>query len=187
LQVSQSYSHLNFIVYRYADLLLLYAESLNELGDTNEAIAIINDYILDRARRSGSFSPGVEPVPANWSLSLTQEEVRAAIMEEREYELLGEGHETFDVRRRGKEYLKARIDISDDWHLLIRDDTHWNYNNKANYFNVESYAWHRIYREYEPYVTDPLNFSKKHLFIPFPQREINLNGRIPDDDQNFGW
>lgn len=188
LQTVTTYSHLNFIVYRYADLLLLYAESLNELGRTGDAIACINSNILDRARRSGSFSAGQTPQPADWNTSMTQEEVREAIMEEREYELLGEGHETFDVRRRGAAYLKKRIDIHDDWYEILRADPYWSYTKpQYTHFKADSYIYHRVYREYQPFVSNPLVFCKKHLFIPFLQKEINLNSQITADDQNFGW
>lgn len=188
LQTVSSYSNVNFIVYRYADLLLLYAESLNELNRTNEAITVVNNNILDRARRSGVFSAGQTPQPANWSTAMTQDQVRDAIMEEREYELLGEGHETFDVRRRGAAYLKKRIDIHDDWYEFMRADSHWSYTkSQYTYFKAENYIFHRVYREYGPFSSDPLTFCKKHLFIPFPQKEINLNTEITAGDQNFGW
>lgn len=188
LQTVSSYSNVNFIVYRYADLLLLYAESLNELNRTSEAINIINNHILDRARRSGTFSAGQTPQPANWSTAMSQDQVRDAIMEEREYELLGEGHETFDVRRRGAAYLKKRIDIHDDWYEFMRADSHWSFTkSQYTYFKAENYIFHRVYREYEPFSSDPLRFCKKHLFIPFPQKEINLNNQITAEDQNFGW
>jgi hypothetical protein len=158
------------------------------LDRTADAIAIVNTHILDRARRSGNFSSGQTPQPANWATTLSKEQVRDAIMEEREYELLGEGHETFDVRRRGAEYLKKRIDIHDDWYEILRADSHWSYTkSQYTYFKVESFIYNRVYREYLPFSNNPMAFSKKHLFIPFPQKEINLNTEISVNDQNFGW
>ncbi|GAB1414605.1 RagB/SusD family nutrient uptake outer membrane protein [Paludibacter sp.] len=189
LQIAATYSNLNFIVYRYADLMLLYAESLNELGRTNDAINVVNTTILDRARRSGTFSAGQTPQPANWEIGMGKEEFRDAIMEEREYELLGEGHETFDVRRRGVEYLQKRIDIHDEWYEFVQSDAHWLYTSPVRYpyMRPEVHVYHRIYKDYDPYKNDPERFCKKHLFFPIPQKEINLNNEIAFDDQNFGW
>lgn len=80
-------------ILRYADVLLLKAEALNESGgSTVEAINQIN---LVRAR-----ARGVGLLPANRSIAQTDRDIiRQWIMDERLMELAGEGHRWFDLRR----------------------------------------------------------------------------------------
>lgn len=75
----------NFVVYRYADVLLKKAEALNEMGQTDLAAAPLN---LVR-RRAG--------LPAVSGLS--QEAMREKIIHERRMELAFEGHRWFDMIR----------------------------------------------------------------------------------------
>jgi starch-binding outer membrane protein, SusD/RagB family len=84
-------SDVNYVVIRYADVLLMYAEALNELnGPVQEVYDAINDI---RTR------PTVEmpEIPAN----LDQEEMREVIRLERRIELAGEQSYFFDIRRWG--------------------------------------------------------------------------------------
>lgn len=77
----------NIIVIRYADVLLLYAEAQNELGNTSKAIEYINK-VRNRA--------GVLPLPSNMS----QQEVRTHLREyERPVELAMEGVRWLDLLR----------------------------------------------------------------------------------------
>lgn len=76
----------NFIVYRYAGVLLMQAEALNELGMTSSAAAPVNE-VRKRA--------GLTPL----STSLSQEKMREAIIHERRMELAFEGHRWFDMIR----------------------------------------------------------------------------------------
>lgn len=78
----------NWRVIRYADVLLMLAEAMNENGKTNEALAYLNQ-IRTRA--------GL-PVHAG----LTQSETRDKILNERRYELYLEGHRWFDLVRTGR-------------------------------------------------------------------------------------
>lgn len=75
----------NIIVYRLADILLLKAEALNELGDVSGAATLVNQV---RARVD------LEPVTAS-----TQGDMRLAIEKERRLELAFEGHRWFDLKR----------------------------------------------------------------------------------------
>jgi tetratricopeptide (TPR) repeat protein len=82
-------SKANWKVIRYADVLLMYAEALNENGKTAEAIPYLNQ-IRTRA--------GV----ATYPLNLTQAATRDAIALERRLELSFEGVRWFDLLRTGK-------------------------------------------------------------------------------------
>ncbi len=79
-------SPLNFPVLRYADVLLMKAEALNELGRTSEAEDYIN-MVRDRA--------GLEDIQTG----LSQEDFREAVLHERRMELAFEGQRWFDLIR----------------------------------------------------------------------------------------
>ena len=76
----------NFVVYRYADVLLKKAEALNELGHPDQAAAPLN-IVRHRA--------GLADVPT----TLNQETMREKIIHERRMELAFEGHRWFDMIR----------------------------------------------------------------------------------------
>ncbi|MEJ7682799.1 MAG: RagB/SusD family nutrient uptake outer membrane protein [Segetibacter sp.] len=102
----------NFAFYRYAEVLLMYAEVLNELGRSSEAVPYINQV---RAR------PSVD-MPALLT-SLTKEQVFEAIRHERRVELSFEGKISYDLRRWGiaGEFLRSpqrwqnNISINPQW------------------------------------------------------------------------
>ena len=81
-------SRANWKVIRYADVLLMYAEALNENGKTSEALKQMN-----KVRVRGG-------VPIYTGLS--QAATRDAIALERRLELSFEGHRRFDLLRTGK-------------------------------------------------------------------------------------
>lgn len=78
----------DFYVIRYADVLLKYAEALNETGRTEDA----KEYVNEVRNRAG--------LPNALSMN-SQEEVRTAIRMERRFEFIGEGHRWFDLKRYG--------------------------------------------------------------------------------------
>jgi len=80
----------DYAIYRLAEIYLIKAEALNELGRTAEAIALVN---LVRAR---AFSP-----PKPLATSLTQAQARVAIFDERQFELIDEGKRRTDQIRQG--------------------------------------------------------------------------------------
>ena len=80
---------LNHKLMRYSDFLLLYAEALNELGNTADALMYIN---MVRER------PSVHMPPLS---GLGQEDTRQAIYDERKWELGLEGHRFYDLVRWG--------------------------------------------------------------------------------------
>lgn len=77
----------NWPIYRYADVLLMIAEAINEQSGPNaEAYGYVNQ-IRERA--------GLSPLDAG----LSQEEFRLALLNERRLELAFENHRWFDLRR----------------------------------------------------------------------------------------
>lgn len=87
----------NFPVFRYAEVLLIFAEAENEVnGPTAAAYKAIND-VRKRARTNAS---GVEDAAALPDLAgLTKDDFRKAVWREREMELCFEGHGFFDLVR----------------------------------------------------------------------------------------
>jgi len=80
----------NLILYRYAEVYLMYAEVLNEMGESSAAVGYINKV---RARPSVAMPA----LPTN----LTKDEIWEAIRHERRVELCFEGKEGYDLRRWG--------------------------------------------------------------------------------------
>jgi hypothetical protein len=76
----------DFIVLRYADVLLMEAEALNELGQMDAAIVPLNE-VRERA--------GLNDKEAN----ISKDSMRAVILHERRMELAFEGQRWFDLIR----------------------------------------------------------------------------------------
>ena len=81
----------DFIVIRYADVLLLYAEALNENGKTAEAYAYV-----DQVRERSNMRPLSEVKPG-----LGKETFQEQLKQERMVELAGEAVRFFDLKRWG--------------------------------------------------------------------------------------
>ncbi len=79
-------SSANFVVYRYAGVLLMQAEAYNELNQTPNAREPIN-IVRKRA--------GLDPLPS----TISQSDMKEAIIHERRMELAFEGHRWFDLIR----------------------------------------------------------------------------------------
>jgi hypothetical protein len=84
-------------IIRYADALLMYAEALNETGDSAKAHAVLNR-VRERAYHdaSGNFS------------GLSKEQFRATILKERFLEFPLEGHRWFDLVRTGTFFQRMK-------------------------------------------------------------------------------
>ncbi|WP_461532908.1 RagB/SusD family nutrient uptake outer membrane protein [Sinomicrobium sp.] len=89
---------------RLADILLLKAECLNELGSTTEAVNLVNSTV--RARAFGGSLTTEEA----WPTGMSQDEFRVKIMDERMRELGFEGWRKMDLIRTGNfvDYIKER-------------------------------------------------------------------------------
>lgn len=157
--INNDKSNVNWYVLRYADVLLLYAEALNEWkqGPTNDAYAAIN---MVRRRGYGL------PVTATSALAdlpggLDVTGFRNAVHKERAFELAFEGDRKLDLIRWGVYYetVKETAKSLGTW---------WITAGAPNYV-----------------VAQPGYTTKtKHDLLPIPQREMDL---APHFDQNFGW
>lgn len=86
----------NTIILRYADVLLMYAEALNENNKTVQAYPYINQ-VRNRA--------GIGDLPEGYS----KEQMFEALAEERQKEFLLEGDRWFDLIFRGIDFLKQEM------------------------------------------------------------------------------
>lgn len=99
---------LNFKIVRYADVLLMYAEALNEQGQTAAAAPYVNQV---RARVN------LKPLP-----SLDQVGMRNAILKERELEFALEGSRWLDLERQNlltAAYLPTLIQHDDEFKSFV--------------------------------------------------------------------
>ena len=109
--------NLNYVMIRYADVLLIAAEALNELNRGAEALPYLNR-VRKRARESYLNDPALAPatgtptVPANLLpdvVNTSQTNLRDAIRHERRVELGLEFHRYFDLVRYGQAYAEAAL------------------------------------------------------------------------------
>ena len=98
--INNDKSNVNWYVLRYADVLLLYAEALNEWkhGPTTEAYDAIN-----KVRRRGFGNPDDTSI-CDLPAGLDEAAFREAVRKERAYELAFEGHRRLDLVRWGIYY-----------------------------------------------------------------------------------
>lgn len=164
-------AHKNLMVYRYAEMLLLMADVYNELGDTPKAISLANE-VLARARKSGAV-PSAQP--ADWSASLTKEQVTEKLYFERIIELCGEPSIYDMVRIRGTVYFKKFLELNTTHELTILGEK--NYTSSVNNFAD------RLLNNGS--LTD--DFLKKNLLLPIPTSEIDANPGLTNNDNNFGY
>lgn len=89
----------NFPVLRYADVVLMIAESLNEQGFVadGEAFTLLNDI-----RRRGNLLPKTTTNPVAALRVTSQDQFRQAVAQERQVELAFENHRWYDLVRTGK-------------------------------------------------------------------------------------
>ncbi len=85
----------DFIVLRYADVLLMYADALNKTNGSNAYLYL--NKVRERA--------GLEPLSSN----LSKEQLNKALAEERQKEFILEGDRWFDLSYRGFDFLKKTL------------------------------------------------------------------------------
>lgn len=155
--INNDKSNINWYFLRYADVLLLYAEALNEVngGPTDAAYAAIN-----KVRRRGYGNPSNTSV---CDLSgLDCEGFRKAIRDERAWELAFEGHRRTDLVRWGI-YAKTIKETDEALNNL------WDWTNNNSSYN---------------YVVAKYTVEGKSELLPIPQREKDLCKQFK---QNPGW
>lgn len=142
---------INLPLIRYSDVLLMYAEVINEIsGPTAEAIAAI-DMVRNRAGLVNLSTAKPDAIAG-------KEAFFSEIVDERLRELCFEGNRKFDLIRWGLygeklEELNASVKF------------HPNYNPESNTHN----AYLRAYTNFNP---------AKHLSLPYPIQEVIINNLL---------
>lgn len=143
--IDANLSNINWYILRYADVLLLYAEALNEWkqGPTDDAYRAIN-----MVRRRGFGFP-VDTDNSKSDLSgMSYEEFQKAVRNERAYELAFEGHRRQDLVRWGIYYESIK--------QTAQDLVNW-------YSGGDGY-----------YVCVDYTKKNKNELLPIPQQEMDL-------------
>jgi hypothetical protein len=147
----------NFIIFRYAEILLNRAEALNELGRTAEAYKPLTDI-----RKRTGIPAGTGSLYGLKS-GMSQDAMRIAIQNERRIELAFEEHRFWDVRR----WKLGATVLSSPVHGM---DITKNPTSGTLTFNVVEAA--------------KLIFQPKMYHMPIPYGEITKNANLV---QNEGW
>lgn len=120
---------LNYVFMRYAEILLIKAEALNESTRSGEALVPLN-LVRKRARESFLYDESLQgfgQIPAGLLPDITttdQVQLREVIRKERRVELGMEFHRFYDLMRYGKDYAEQRL-----------SDTNFNYE-QHRYFPI---------------------------------------------------
>ena len=150
-QISDNnYTNVNWYILRYADVLLLYAEALNEKDGAPSADAY--EAVNQVRRRGFGLAVNAASTEADLPAGLTFEEFRKAIRDERAYELAFEGHRRQDLTRWGiytETILQTYADLA-GWH-----------------YNAPEYYIGALYTK-----------KGKSELLPIPQREKDLCTRF---------
>src|SRR5690606_18810450 len=153
---------LNFMLMRYAEILLTYAEAKIEIGEIDQSvITAINDV----RRRQSVMMPAA-------NLSMTPEELKELVRYERTIELAGEGVRLFDIRRWriAEHVLPGNVlgrRTAQSWDDPIIPT--FNQYGKPVYENETL-----IFQVISTNVFDP----SKHYLWPIPLRELDLNKQL---------
>jgi hypothetical protein len=142
---------------RYAEILLNYAEAINEAGQT----ALAYPKLIELRQRAG-IDPGANNM-YGLKENMTKEEMRAVVRNERRIELAFEDHRWHDIRR---------------WKIAMTTNNQYNKVMKITKNSNGSYTYERresIRRH---------NFRPEMYLMPIPDAEIN---KMPAMLQNPGW
>lgn len=153
----------NFILVRYADILLSLAEAINETsGPTGEAYDLVNQ--VRRRAAVPNLTPG-----------LSREAFKDSLFLERRYEFVGEGHGHFDSQRNW-EWAKQRIEENS----TDEARAFWNRSTPRN-CKAQGSSCISLNRSVPP-VT--IMLSEYHKYYPIPQAAIAVNPLLT---QNPGY
>ncbi|WP_256011391.1 RagB/SusD family nutrient uptake outer membrane protein [Desertivirga xinjiangensis] len=160
---SNTFARRPWVVFRYAEMLLNYAEALNEAQGEAAATEVLSFVNLVRNRNGVNMPPLQTTDPAgNGYVPLNKDAIRERIHNERRVELCFEGHRFYDVRRwkQGELYLNKPVSG-----MRITFDENAN-------------------RVYTPFIVENRVFQEKNYLYPFSQNTVN---RQPALIQNPGY
>ena len=140
-----NYSNVNWYILRYSDVLLLYAEALNEWhkGPTADAYSAVNI-----VRRRGYGLPTNVSGAADLPKDMGYEQFQDAVRKERSYELAFEGHRRQDLVRWGIYYetIMETAEKCVNWHEQMPS----------------------------LYIISDYTVKGRHEVLPIPQRDLDM-------------
>ena len=157
---------------RYADILLMYAEALNELDGSYTIPSWDGSQNYTIGRDVSEMKKGVRPVRLrsgvpDYTADIygNKEEMRDALKRERQIELMGEGQRYYDLRRWKDAPVEEALPIY-GCNVLMNAA-------QRDLFHTPVPVW-----------SFPTTFSKKMWFWPIQHSELKRNNRLT---QNPGW
>lgn len=172
---------IDYIVMRFAEVMLNYAETANETGKTEIALSVLKEI-----RQRAGIEPGSN---GNYGITATtREEVREAILAERNIEFCFEGYYFWDLRRlRMLERLDGKTKHGVEAIAINPDGTEMSIstaktkadNNELTENDFKYVVWQI------PFTGVKVNsLPEKYYFFPIQQSAIDLNKNI---EQNKNW
>lgn len=157
---------------RYADILLLYAEALNELTGIYDISSWNGAIIYTISRDKSQMERGIHPVRIRAGLPDYSDDVyanadkmRKALKRERMIELMGEGKRYFDLRRWKDAPTEEAVQIY-GCNVFVAEDKREEFHSAIPVYNL------------------PSTFSEKLWLWPIKHSELKRNSRLT---QNPGW
>ncbi len=171
----------DFFIIRFAEIYLIKAEAENEInGNTAVARAAFN-MVRARARRASGTA---RLIPADiTSTTLTKDQLRLKIFDERGLELVGEGQRWFDLVRMRSPLSATQTMYEYQFKVIL--------NNTANFPRTLPTGFNTTTRRFTPTAANAVyapivNVTvPKFLLFPVPASEINQN--LNFGPQNTGW
>jgi hypothetical protein len=164
----------DLFVIRLAEIYLIKAEALNELGFQSEAYEVFNA-IRARARQANGVT---RSTPVDLNPYLDKEEFRLAVYNERGIELLGEAQRYYDGLRMRYPYTNTPI-------LKWRMETFYP-NMSAEQKTLPT--WNASEKKWvggRVYAPSIITWHDRFLLLPIPANEVDANPNV--GLQNVGW
>jgi len=163
----------DFPIYRYAEILLNYAEAMNQIYGPNvrpagypytavQAVNLIRSRAKSKVIGQEKYRPTLPAGMPALDLSISKDDLDEAIKQERRVELMFEGHRFFDVRR----WMIAPETEKNIYYYDIRKKNDGTYKNYVKKFHTRTFTEPQMY------------------LLPIPFAEIQINKDCP---QNPGW
>lgn len=163
----------DFAIYRYAEILLNYAEAMNQVYGPNvrpagypyaavQVVNMIRTRVKSRVIGLERYRPTLNAGMPTLSATISKEDLDEAIRHERRIELMFEGHRFFDVRR----WMIAPQTEKDIYFYDIRKKSDGTFVYNVKKFHSRTFNTPQMY------------------LLPIPFAEIQVNKNCP---QNPGW